>query len=396
MSRRRFLKCFAGAVAAAVAAGVGYGVYEWSKRTHAPAPALTPTATPTAPTLTPAITPTEAPTETPSLTPTPAAITRVSAILGHDLDEITRQAIDAIGGIESIINPGDKVFIKPNAVGWGTGAPDDNVITNGARTKPEIVMAVADECLKAGASRVIIGEGGQSNAFPYPNAFYLDGQTRVRDIIAQLNERYGPKVSMVQLNSPGYRWVFVPSSTDLGQIAVSSFAIDADKVISIPVLKTHHTCAVTLSMKNFVGITPTSLYGSPRYRLHECDMGIDQCILDIVKGIQPDLAIIDASIGAEGNAPSVGPGAGIKVDMRDRLGAWAVLAGTDPVAVDCTATRMIGHEPMYVNHLRMAYQQGMGERREERIELVGAQMSEIRMEWIPSDQSGYPQKEEGS
>jgi uncharacterized protein (DUF362 family) len=161
------------------------------------------------------------------------------------------------------------------------------------------------------------------------------------------------------------------------------------------VLKTHHTCAVTLSLKNFIGITPTTLYGSPRYRLHECNLGIDQCIVDIAKGIEPDLAIIDASIGAEGNAPSVGPGAGITVDMRDRLGAWVILAGTDSLAVDCTATRMIGHDPRYVRHLRLAHQQGMGQMDEENIELVGARMSDLHMEWLPSDQSGYPQKEEG-
>ncbi|MFQ6001561.1 MAG: hypothetical protein ACE5LG_07815 [Anaerolineae bacterium] len=132
MSRRRFLKYFAGAVVTVAAAGAGYGVYEWSRRTHAPAPTLTPTITPTethasaSPTITPTaptVAPTITPTETPSLTPTPVVITKVSAILGHDLDEISRQAIDAIGGIESIINPGDKVFIKPNAVGWGTGTP---------------------------------------------------------------------------------------------------------------------------------------------------------------------------------------------------------------------------------------------------------------------------------
>jgi uncharacterized protein (DUF362 family) len=327
--------------------------------------------------------------------PPEPAPTRVSVALGDDLDEITRGALAAIGGIETVVDPGDVVFIKPNAVSWGTGTIEDNVIVSGERTKPEIVMAVADECLRAGASRVILGEGGQSTRFTYPEAYYMDGSVKVKDAIAALNEEYGPKVSFVQTNSPAYPWFFVPSRTNLGQVAVSGPVMDADKVITIPVLKTHHSCAVTIAMKNFVGVTPTGLYGSWRYKLHLCDLGMDQIIVDINRGIAPDLSFVDASIGAEGNAPSVGPDEGISVDMRDRVGSWAVLAGRDVVAVDCTATRMIGHEPLWVHHLRWAYQQGLGELREEEIDLVGAQMEEIRMDWIPSSQSGYPQKEEG-
>ncbi len=56
---------------------------------------------------------------------------------------------------------------------------------------------------------------------------------------------------------------------------------------------------------------------------------------------------------------------------------------------------MIGHEPLWVHHLRMAHRQGLGELLEAEIDLVGARMDEIRMDWLPSDQSGYPQKEGG-
>jgi uncharacterized protein (DUF362 family) len=313
----------------------------------------------------------------------------VGVSLGDDLDEMTRRAIDSIGGMDSVVKPGNSVFIKPNAVGWGLGGPDTNHITKGERTKPEIVIAVAEECLKSGASRVVIGEAAQDLDYRFPQQYLLDGQTRLGYHIAELNDVYGPKVLFAGVHSSTPYWVFVPSRTEFGHIGVTSFAAEADVVISIPVLKTHHGCGVTLGIKNFMGITPTCLYGNPRLRFHQCDMGVEQCFLDVVKGVQPKLTVIDASIGAEGEAPGVGPGAGTTVDMKDRIGNWAILAGTDPVAVDCTATRMIGHEPMWVRHLRMAYDQGMGELREDQIRLIGGNLEDLRTEWTPS--ASYPQ-----
>ena len=331
-------------------------------------------------------------TSSPGTAPAPRP-TRVSAVLGHDLDAMVREALEPLGGMAAIVSEGDTVFIKPNFAAFSGWVPDNNTITNGQCTKPEIVLAVADECLKAGASKVIIGEAGQDLACRWEVGVTLDGRTDIVEGVSELNAKYGRKVSLEGLNNSTPRWVFVPSRTEFGQIAVSSLVIDADKVISVPVLKTHHGCAVTLSIKNFMGVTPIWLYGSPRMRLHECDMGVDQCFLDVVKGIQPDLAIIDASIGAEGNAPGVGPGEGRTVDVADRLGAWLILAGTDLLAVDSTATRIIGHDPQYVKHLREGFAQEMGEMREEYIELVGPSLADLRMDWEPSSKSGYPQLE---
>jgi len=39
---------------------------------------------------------------------------RVAAIRGDNLGSMTRDAIDALGGIRKIVNPGETVFIKPD------------------------------------------------------------------------------------------------------------------------------------------------------------------------------------------------------------------------------------------------------------------------------------------
>jgi uncharacterized protein (DUF362 family) len=293
--------------------------------------------------------------------------------------------------MSEVVKSQEKVFIKPNFAALSGWSEDHNTITNGQCTKPAIVLAVTEECLKAGAAQVIIGEAGQDRFCRWNVAVGLDNKTNLLTGIDLLNSLYGNKVSIEGLNNSTPHWVFVPSRTEFGQIAVSSFVTGADKVISIPVLKTHHSCAVTLSIKNFMGVTPIWLYGSPRIKLHDCDMGVDQCFLDVVKGISPDLAIIDASIGVEKDGPAVWPGEGESVDLRKRLGDWLIIAGKDLVAVDSTATRIIGHDPNYVKHLRDAFEQGMGEMREGKIDLVGADLTDVCMEWRPSKQSGYPQ-----
>lgn len=315
----------------------------------------------------------------------------VAVSKGKNLDLATREAINAIGGMAQIIESGEKVFIKPNFAALSGWARNHNTITNGQCTKPRIVLAVAEECLKAGASQVIIGEAGQDRFCRWGVARSLESKTSLLAGVDLLNALYGNKVAVKGLNNSTPYWVFVPSRTEFGQIAVSSFVTEADKVISIPVLKTHHSCAVTISIKNFMGVTPIWLYGSPRMKLHDCNMGVDQCFLDVVKGIRPDLAVIDVSIGVERDGPAVRPEQGTTVDVKERIGDWLILAGTDLVAVDSMATRIIGHDPRYVKHLRDAFDQGMGEMRKKYIDLIGGRLTNISMQWQPSERSGYPQ-----
>jgi uncharacterized protein (DUF362 family) len=195
--------------------------------------------------------------------------------------------------------------------------------------------------------------------------------------------------------------VEVPTSASLGTIAISSLVARADRVISIPVLKTHSWAQLSLSLKNFLGVTPLARYGwvpSGMYsRLgfdHSSPQAIAQIYLDIVNAVKPDLAIIDASICVEGNGPSAGDGQGITVDMRDRLGSWLLLASTDLVAADATAARIIKHEVSSIRQLTLAYDMGLGEMREESIQIIGARLDDLRVDWVPAEPSVPPSAEE--
>jgi uncharacterized protein (DUF362 family) len=375
LTRRQLLRL--GATAAA-----GWSATHWLTGCGDGTPAVTPTPTPTAE-------------RTPSFcrASSNAHRARVAVALGSDLAAMTRQVLVSLGGLESVVHSGESVFIKPNMVTLPWASSSYDPFRMGECTKPEILIALAEECLRVGASEVTIGDGSQMPHFDWSLATTLDRSTNLAREADRMSARYGRTVRLACLDVDTAEWVEVPTAISLGRVAISTLVTQADRVISVPVAKTHRWARLTLSLKNFIGITPLERYGwynggnHDRSGLHARDSslhGFTQLYLDIVDAVRPDLAIIDLSIGMEGNGPSSSLG-GRPVDMRDRLGAWLLLASTDLVAADATAARVMSHEMAYVEPvLTFAEQANMGAVCEPSIDLVGARLADLRVSWEPA------------
>jgi len=119
-------------------------------------------------------------------------------------------------------------------------------------------------------------------------------------------------------------------------------ALEADFVVSMPKLKTHHWAGVTLSLKNMFGIVPGNCYGWPKNALHWA--GLTNSILDINSTVRPDFAIVDGIVGMEGNGPLQG----------DAKPCGLLVVGDDPVAVDSTCARIMGLVPERIKYLAQA------------------------------------------
>ena len=79
---------------------------------------------------------------------------RVSIIKGDNICRITSKAIDLLGGLKRIVKLGSRVFIKPNYITGGLEGHDP--VASGEIAHPEVVAAVAEEGVEAGAKEVII------------------------------------------------------------------------------------------------------------------------------------------------------------------------------------------------------------------------------------------------
>ena len=134
--------------------------------------------------------------------------------------------------------------------------------------------------------------------------------------------------------------------------------LEADFVVSMPKVKTHHWSGVTLSMKNMFGVVPGEKYGWPKNILHW--KGIDRSILDICATAPVDFVIADAILAMEGNGPLRGKGRPLN----------QIVLADDPVAADATCARLMGLDPDKVVHIR-AGAQFLGNSSFERIDQLG-------------------------
>ena len=248
------------------------------------------------------------------------AVMRAASYDG-DLEGTVREGLRVLG-----IDPrGASVLLKPNIVEF-----DPQAAIN---TDPRLVAATAAAFLAMGARTVTVGEGSGHRR----DTQYIAGSSGLLDLLADVDTPF------VDLNTAAVRRVPLQTSyTGLGELWLPTLVADADIVVSMPKLKTHHWGGVTLSLKNCFGTVPGRIYGWPKNVLHWA--GLEQAIVDVAAAVRPDVVVVDGIIGMEGDGPIKGTS----------VHAGVVIVGSDPVAVDSTAAQVMGIDPHRVKYLEEA------------------------------------------
>ena len=258
----------------------------------------------------------------------PSAYLAVAKGANADPREITRRAIAAIGGIERFVKKGNDVIIKPNVC--TAYYPFEYAAT----TNPEVVAALVQLCLKAGAKRVRVMDSPFGGT---PQASYDKS-----GIAAAVKAAGG---TMETMSGMKYRDVLIPQGKRLKQWKVYGDIQDADVVINVPIAKDHSGATLTLGMKNLMGVV------LDRNGMHS--RGLHQSIADINTVIRPQLTVVDAIRILTNNGPTGG-------NLNDVKKLDTVIASADVVAADAFATTLFNMKPADIDYIRFGNEMGLG------------------------------------
>jgi len=265
---------------------------------------------------------------------------KVAVVKGERGHEPVFKALDLIDFKKALAGR-DTVLIKINFIcekTWDTGATTDPIVVEAIVKKlsglPVKVYVVESDATMTNADKAYVATGMKEMC--------------ERNGVEFLNLRHQKdKVTLMIPNGETMKNVKVP------RIVTESAIISAAK------LKTHMATTVTLGMKNMFGLLPDKFKG----KFHA--KGISNVVVDINTVLKPALTVIDGFVGMEGRGPV--DGTPVKMDL--------IIAGTDAVATDATASRIIGFDPNKIKHIRRANEKGLGNMND--IEVVGEKIENV-------------------
>ncbi len=235
---------------------------------------------------------------------------------------------------------GKRVVIKPNAL---RPSPPEAAVT----THPSLVKALVDILVERGA-HVLVGDnpGGAGRRRDNREVFEVSG---LMDAAGSHYVNFS--ADPVTVNTPH------PACP---QVVISRPILDADILISLPKFKTHGLTGLTGAIKNSYGFVA----GGQKGHIHleaGTPYGFAEAAVDIFSIRPPDLVIVDAVVGMQGNGPN----------SRDLIYIGKLIASTDAVAVDRVMAHMMNLSPEWLRTLTRAHELGLGEMDLDEIEILG-------------------------
>jgi len=259
----------------------------------------------------------------------PALAADVGIGRGPTPSERLRKALDAIGGLQHYIKPGDIVVVKPNVA--FDRAPNLGATTNPETLETLIRMLLVDcraqevrvtdnpiesppDCFAKSGLNVATGNAGGRVYLPDSNAFKV-------------------------LNTPGAElienWAFLHRPFT-----------NVDKVIGVAPVKDHNLCSASMRIKNWYG-----LLGGRRNQFHQ---DIHSIVSDLSIMMRPTLTLLDGSNILMKNGPTGG-------DPSDVKPGNVLMAAVDPVAQDAWAyEHLLERGRNYPRYLFKAEEKGSG------------------------------------
>ncbi len=251
-----------------------------------------------------------------------------------------REAVDRAFELFPVEITGRKVLIKPNVL--RVSKAEEAIVTH-----PEVLRAVLEKVETLRPASIVVGDN--------PGMFSY-GANEESFISTGLMEACLGRYENIGLDS--LKVAFDPDF--MPAVSVSRAVIEAEVLISLPKFKTHGLTVMSGALKNSYGILP----GAQKAMLHKAagsPVRFHELLVEVYRLRVPDLFIMDAVVGMEGNGPA-------SPELRD---IGLILASDNGVAMDSVVATLMGCDPGRLRFLQKARELGLGDFDLAAIELIG-------------------------
>lgn len=154
-------------------------------------------------------------------------------------------------------------------------------------------------------------------------------------------------------------------------IKIPSF-FHGKNIVHLPTVKCHIYTTTTGAMKNAFG----GLLSTRRHYTHSV---IHETLVDLL-AIQKEIHSGIFTV-MDGTFCGNGPGPRTMIPVEKGL----ILASSDSVAIDAVAAKIMGFDPMKIDYIRLAHEDGLGVGRVEEIEVEGEDISQMDFQFSVGD-----------
>jgi uncharacterized protein (DUF362 family) len=269
---------------------------------------------------------------------TPVSLIRCTDYSPPRIRRAIKEHFSHLGGIAKFISKGDKVLLKPNFI-----IPRPTTIP--AQTHPAIIVETARLLKDLGAKPFVGDSPSWSDTYRCARALELTDSLKKLDVPL----RHFNKSKQCEIPLAGVK------------VGISSIALEADRIVNLPKLKTHQQLTATFAVKNMFGCVCGKEKAFWHFAKGDSFEGFCKLLIGIYQLLNPCLTIIDGVVAMQGQGP-------IRGEAKN-LGY--LIAGPDPIACEIICCQLVNFDPADLPVIATAKKIDFGTAEPNRIELIG-------------------------
>lgn len=271
-----------------------------------------------------------------------------------NLKQSVERGVSLIGGIDRLVKKDDIILLKPN---YNTAHPFPG------SSDPDFIRIVIEILYEAGARKVILGE--RTALLHSRKVLHQAGIVGVAEKAGAEVRVFGRDGWGALFDIRGWRRVRVPDGQYLHKVSLAKEALETQKIVYVPLIKTHHAADFTGAIKLAMGFVKPFFDQITFHRRYLREKLAELCLV-----VKPDLIIMDARKVFITGGPAQG-------ELR---APNLILASGNQVAIDVEGVKVLqsyegnsleDKNPWDLTQIKHAVELGLGPRSAEEYKVIG-------------------------